>query len=79
LKLANGCRKITSMSNENRQTGQRDQYLLWKLPKYPFDYSYLMSLLKGYRSPRDKISRMIKKKEIIQIKKGLYNCYSNRS
>lgn len=60
------------MSNKNRQTGQRDQYLLWKLPKHPFDYFYLMSLLKEYRSPRDKISRMIKKKEIIQVKKGLY-------
>ena len=31
-----------------------------------------MDFLKGYRSPRDKISRMIKKKEIIQVKKGLY-------
>lgn len=46
--------------------------MLWKLPKHPFDYFYLMSLLKEYRSPRDKISRMIEKKEIIQIKKGLY-------
>jgi hypothetical protein len=31
-----------------------------------------MDLLKNYNSPRDKISRMIKKKEIIQVKKGLY-------
>jgi len=31
-----------------------------------------MSLLKDYRSPRDKISRMIKTNEIIQVKKGLY-------
>jgi hypothetical protein len=63
---------MTGMSNQNGQTGQRDQYLLWKLPRHPFDYSYLMSMLEGYRSPRDKISRMIKKKEIIQVKKGLY-------
>jgi hypothetical protein len=48
------------------------QYLLWKLPEHPFDYSYLMNLLKDYKAPRDKISRMIKKKEIIQVKKGLY-------
>jgi hypothetical protein len=31
-----------------------------------------MDFLKGYQSPRDKISRMIMKKEIIQVKKGLY-------
>ncbi|MCP5107860.1 MAG: hypothetical protein GY950_31015 [bacterium] len=61
------------MSNTNRLTGQNMQYLLWKLPKHPFDYSYLMNLLKDYNSPRDKISRMIKKKEIIQVKKGLYS------
>lgn len=60
------------MSNEIRQTGQNMQYLAWRLPKYPFDYAYLMNLLKGYNSPRDKISRMIKKKEIFQVKKGLY-------
>jgi len=30
-----------------------------------------MDLLKAYQSPRDKISRMIMKKEIIQVKKGL--------
>ena len=60
------------MSNINRQISQGRQYLLWRLPKHPFDYSYLMYLLKDYNSPRDKISRMIKKKEIIQVKKGLY-------
>jgi hypothetical protein len=60
------------MSNKIGHTGQNKQYLLWQLPKYPFDYSFLMNLLKGYNSPRDKISRMIKKKEIIQVKKGLY-------
>jgi hypothetical protein len=60
------------MSNLNRHPGQNSQYLLWQLPKFPFDYQYLMDLLKSYNSPRDKISRMIKKKEIIQVKKGLY-------
>ena len=60
------------MSNINRHTGQDSQYLLWKLPKFPFDYQYLLFILKNYSSPRDKISRMIKKKEIIQVKKGLY-------
>jgi hypothetical protein len=60
------------MSNKIRHPGQNMQYLAWRLPKYPIDYSYLMNLLKGYNSPRDKISRMIKKKEIIQVKKGIY-------
>ncbi len=60
------------MSNTNGLTGQNKQYLLWKLPKHPFDYCYLMDQLKDYNAPRDKISRMIKKKEIIQVKKGLY-------
>lgn len=64
--------KITSMSNGFRHSGQNGQYLLWQLPSHPFDYSYLMNLLRDYRSPRDKISRMIKKREIIQVKKGLY-------
>lgn len=60
------------MSNRSRHPGQNMQYLLWRLPKHPFDYSYLMDLLKDYNSPRDKISRMIKKEEIIKVKKGLY-------
>ncbi|MCP4155863.1 MAG: hypothetical protein GY757_49520 [bacterium] len=60
------------MSNNNRHTGQNMQYLPWKLPKHPFGYTYLMNLLKDYNSPRDKISRMLRKKEIIQVKKGLY-------
>jgi hypothetical protein len=59
------------MSNEIGHPGQNKHYLLWKLPKHPIDYLYLMDFLKTYRSPRDKISRMIKKKEIIQVKKGL--------
>ncbi len=63
---------MTSMSNIIGQTGQNAQYLLWKLPKFPFDYTYLMSLLRDFASPRDKISRMIKKKELLQVKKGLY-------
>lgn len=46
--------------------------LLKSLPFHPFDYNFLMWILQSYSSPRDKISRMIKKGEIIQIKKGLY-------
>ena len=46
--------------------------LLLKLPKYPFDYIYLLDKVKEYSRPRDKISYMVKKGEIIRIKKGLY-------
>lgn len=72
MNLRSDSYKITSMSNKIGHSSQNKHYLLWKLPKHPIDYLYLMDLLKTYRSPRDKISRMIKKKEIIQVKKGLY-------
>lgn len=37
-----------------------------------FDYRFLLSLLRGYRSPRDKISLMLRKGEILRLRKGLY-------
>ena len=37
-----------------------------------FDYVFLMDCLKNYSDPRGKISRLIKSKSIIRIKKGLY-------
>jgi hypothetical protein len=37
-----------------------------------FDYAFLLGVLKEYRSPRDKITLMIKRGEIIRIRKGLY-------
>ncbi len=42
------------------------------LPRHPFDYCYLMWLLRSYRSPRDKVSLMLRKGEITRVKKGLY-------
>ena len=41
-------------------------------PFEELDYQTLMSCLKGYARPRDKISDLIKKGHIIRIKKGLY-------
>jgi predicted transcriptional regulator of viral defense system len=38
----------------------------------PFDYTFLISRLKYYSSPRDKITRLLGKGEIIRIRKGLY-------
>jgi len=46
--------------------------LVFTLPKHPFDYQYLSHRLRQYRSPRVKIGLMLKKKEIVRIKKGLY-------
>ncbi len=44
-----------------------------KLPEsIPFDYQYLMQMLKDYSSPRNKIHLMLKNKEMTRIKKGLY-------
>jgi predicted transcriptional regulator of viral defense system len=36
------------------------------------DYNYLKSFLSGYKNVRVKINDMLKKKEIIRVKKGLY-------
>ncbi|HBC87797.1 MAG TPA: hypothetical protein DCZ94_12655 [Lentisphaeria bacterium] len=38
----------------------------------PFDYQYLMQVLRDYSSPRNKINLMLRNKEMIRIKKGLY-------
>lgn len=58
------------MSKKSRHTGRKN--LIRLLPDFPFDYCYLMWMLREYSSPRDKISRMLRNGEIIQIKKGLY-------
>lgn len=42
------------------------------IPTPEFDYNFLMSLLQPYRQPWSKIRYMLKRKEIIRIKKGLY-------
>lgn len=38
----------------------------------PFNHSTLLSMLKEYRRPNDKISRMLSSGKIVQIKRGLY-------
>ena len=37
-----------------------------------FDYQTLLTVLSGYAHPRDKITEMLRKQEIVRIKKGLY-------
>ncbi|MCK5851243.1 MAG: hypothetical protein KAH23_10035 [Kiritimatiellae bacterium] len=41
-----------------------------------FDYQVLSAVLSGYRKPRDVITRLLKRKIIIRIKKGLY-CFGD--
>lgn len=36
------------------------------------DYLFLMDALKGYKKPRSKITSLLKKGELIRVKKGLY-------
>ena len=43
-----------------------------RFPIEEIDYNYLKSFLSGYKNIRVKINDMLKKKEIIRIKKGLY-------
>ena len=43
------------------------------LPKdHHFDYPFLLSILKEYRRPREKIGLMISSGQILRLKKGLY-------
>ena len=37
-----------------------------------FDYTALINALKNYRQPRDKITKLLRDKTIIRVKKGLY-------
>jgi len=60
------------MSIIDRHTGRNEFDLIRALPVHPFDYTYLMWVLRSYRSPRDKISRLLKNGDLLQIKRGLY-------
>lgn len=45
---------------------------LKKLKAIPFTHSTLLSILKNYKNPDDKIKQMVKKGEIVRLKRGLY-------
>ncbi len=60
------------MSTIRGHTGGKFINPVRSLPRLPFDYSCLMWLLRSYRSPRDKVSLMLRNGEIVRIKKGLY-------
>lgn len=42
------------------------------MPTEEFDYQILLEALKEYERPRDKITTLLKSKEIIRVKKGIY-------
>lgn len=46
--------------------------IVMTMPTFPFDYTVLMNRLQGYKSPRAKVTRMLREQELIRIKKGLY-------
>lgn len=37
-----------------------------------YDYQYLMDMLKGYASPKSKLTNMIRSGEVIRVKRGIY-------
>jgi predicted transcriptional regulator of viral defense system len=43
-----------------------------KVPSEEFDYQILLDALKEYDRPRDKITVLLKRKDIIRVKKGIY-------
>lgn len=46
--------------------------ILKKIDNEEFDYQILLSWLKGYANPRMKIRSMLRKGDILRVKKGLY-------
>jgi hypothetical protein len=45
---------------------------LAKQAQYPMPHHVLLSLLKDYKRPNDKINELVKEGALISIKKGLY-------
>jgi predicted transcriptional regulator of viral defense system len=43
-----------------------------KVPSEEFDYQILLDALKEYERPRDKITALLKRQDIVRVKKGIY-------
>jgi len=43
-----------------------------QMPRDEFDHQALLAALADYRSPRDRITKLLRRGEIIRVKKGLY-------
>ncbi len=48
------------------------QTLTRRVPYEEFDYQILLTALGGYKSPRDRITRLLRQGTIVRVKKGLY-------
>jgi predicted transcriptional regulator of viral defense system len=48
------------------------QDLRKQVPNEEFDYQILLEALKTYERPRDKITALLKRKDIVRVKKGIY-------
>lgn len=46
--------------------------IVYDIPTSTFDYVYLKNRLKGYAQPRRMINELLKREDIIRVKKGLY-------
>ena len=66
--------KISSMSENNRHTGDfmKIETLRKNAGREEIDYPFLLSELKEYSRPRDKITEWLKSGDLIRVKKGLY-------
>ena len=62
------------MSENSRHTGDimRIEALRKMAGKEEVDYQFIVSALKEYARPRDKISTWLKSGELVRVKKGLY-------
>jgi hypothetical protein len=49
-----------------------DQPLTRRIPYEEFDYQTLLTALRDYKRPRDRITKLIRRGTIIRVKKGLY-------
>lgn len=59
------------MYNKFIHSGNKMRSLLENIPEY-IDYNWLMFHLSGYASPRAKVTSLLKNRDIIRVKKGLY-------
>lgn len=53
------------------------EVLIQKYAEHPIPHQVLLSLLKGYKRPNDKIHSLINEEKLISLKKGLYVWNSN--
>ena len=48
------------------------KFLRQRIPYEEFDYQTLLTALREYKRPRDRITRLLSQGTIVRVKKGLY-------